>query len=154
MVLSIVVIGITFFGMEAVAWFAHKYVMHGIGWYFHKDHHVPHSKKTEKNDFFFLIFAIPSWLNIMLGLIYSNYICVYIGIGILLYGICYVIVHDIFIHQRLKFLRNANTSYFKAIRFAHKIHHKHIGKEDGECFGMLFVPRKYYIKAKNELAKK
>ena len=24
------------------------------------------------------------------------------------------------------------------------------GKEDGECFGMLFVPRKYYIKAKKE----
>ena len=27
-----------FVGMEAVAWFTHKYVMHGLGWFFHKDH--------------------------------------------------------------------------------------------------------------------
>jgi beta-carotene 3-hydroxylase len=31
-----------------------------------------------------------------------------------------------------------------AIRRAHKIHHKHLGKEEGECFGMLWVPMKYY----------
>jgi beta-carotene 3-hydroxylase len=24
------------------------------------------------------------------------------------------------------------------------VHHKHLGKEDGECFGMLLVPMKYY----------
>lgn len=154
MVLLIFVIVFTFIGMEAVAWLAHKYIMHGIGWYLHKDHHVPHKKKTEKNDLFFLIFAVPSWLSIMLGLMNKNFVSVYVGIGILLYGICYLIVHDIFIHQRLKILRKANTPYFKAIRFAHKIHHKHTGKEDGECFGMLFVPRKYYIKAKQEIAAK
>jgi len=150
MVLAITVIAITFFGMEGMAWLSHKYIMHGIGWVLHKDHHEPHQKKTEKNDLFFMIFAIPSWLCIMLGFIYSKNISVYIGFGILIYGLCYVIVHDIFIHQRIKILRNAEHPYFKAIRFAHKIHHKHLGKEDGECFGMLFVPRKYYIKAKKE----
>jgi beta-carotene 3-hydroxylase len=35
-----------------------------------------------------------------------------------------------------------------AIRKAHKIHHKYTGKEDGECFGMLWVPRKYFLEAK------
>ena len=133
--------------MEGVAWLAHKHIMHGIGWYLHKDHHEPHNKKTEKNDFFFLIFAIPSWLCIMLGMIYGNPISVYIGYGIIAYGLCYVVVHEIFIHQRIKWLRNTNKPYFKAIRYAHKIHHKHLGKEDGECFGMLFVPLKYYKKA-------
>jgi beta-carotene 3-hydroxylase len=24
------------------------------------------------------------------------------------------------------------------------MHHKHLGKQDGECFGMLWVPMKYY----------
>ncbi|MFB0911389.1 MAG: carotene hydroxylase, partial [Flavobacterium sp.] len=33
--------------------------------------------------------------------------------------------------------------YFRAIRRAHKVHHKHMGKEQGECFGMLIVPWKY-----------
>ena len=74
-----------------------------------------------------------------------------IGLGILLYGICYFIVHDIFIHQRFKLLRNANSVYARAIRKGHKMHHKHIGKEDGECFGMLWVPLKYF---KGELKKK
>jgi len=27
------------------------------------------------------------------------------------------------------------------------MHHKHTGKEDGECFGMLWVPMKYYKEA-------
>jgi beta-carotene 3-hydroxylase len=26
------------------------------------------------------------------------------------------------------------------------VHHKHLGKKDGECFGMLFVPFKYFRK--------
>ena len=59
------------------------------------------------------------------------------------YGLTYFLVHDIFIHQRFKWFRNANSRYGKAVRRAHKIHHKHLGKEDGECFGMLFFPLKY-----------
>ena len=41
MVLAITVIAITFFGMEGMAWLSHKYIMHGIGWVLHKDHHEP-----------------------------------------------------------------------------------------------------------------
>jgi beta-carotene 3-hydroxylase len=29
------------------------------------------------------------------------------------------------------------------------MHHKHLGKEEGECFGMLFVPLKYFKEAMN-----
>ena len=66
-----------------------------------------------------------------------------IGLGIMAYGATYFIVHDIFIHQRFKMFRKANNWYAKGIRRAHKIHHKHTGKEDGECFGMLIVPLKF-----------
>jgi beta-carotene 3-hydroxylase len=38
-----------------------------------------------------------------------------------------------------------------AIRKAHKVHHKHLSKEKGECFGMLFVPRKYWTEAKRSM---
>ena len=69
-----------------------------------------------------------------------------IGLGILAYGIAYFFVHDIFIHQRFKLFRNASTRYAKAVRRAHKMHHKHVGKQHGECFGMLLVPLKYYKK--------
>jgi len=150
MILKIGIILCTFIAMEAVAWLTHKYVMHGFGWYLHADHHEPHKKKTEKNDLFFLIFAIPSSSCIMLGFLNDNLLSTYIGFGILVYGIAYLIIHDIFIHQRIKWLKKADHPYFRAIRYAHKIHHKHLGKQDGECFGMLFVPFKYYRKAKQE----
>ncbi|MFN4199488.1 MAG: beta-carotene hydroxylase, partial [Flavobacterium sp.] len=67
-----------------------------------------------------------------------------IGFGIMAYGFAYFMVHDVFIHQRIKWFRNANNRYARAIRRAHKMHHKHTGKEDGECFGMLWVPWKYF----------
>lgn len=69
-----------------------------------------------------------------------------LGFGILAYGIAYFVVHDIFIHQRFKLLRNANNRYARGVRRAHKMHHKHLGKEEGECFGMLVVPFKYFKK--------
>jgi beta-carotene 3-hydroxylase len=69
-----------------------------------------------------------------------------IGLGIFAYGLTYFFVHDIFIHQRFKMFRNANNWYARGIRRAHKIHHKHLGKDKGECFGMLFPPLKYFKK--------
>ena len=68
----------------------------------------------------------------------------YIGIGISLYGFAYFIIHEIIIHQRFKLWSRLDNRYVKAIRRAHKIHHKYLGKEDGENFGMLIVPLKYW----------
>ncbi|MEY3236041.1 MAG: hypothetical protein RI883_142 [Bacteroidota bacterium] len=137
-----------FVTMEFMAWATHKFVMHGMMWYFHADHHVEEPGFFERNDVFFLIYAIPSWLCIMLGMMYDNYIPVWIGYGIAAYGFAYFLIHDVHIHRRFKWLRNIDSPYFLAIRKAHKVHHKHLGKEDSECFGMLWVPRKYYIEAK------
>ena len=144
MLLNISITTLTFFAMEFVAWFTHKYIMHGILWNVHLDHHqVDKNKKIQKNDYFFLIFALPSILSIILGSTNSNYL-LYIGIGIALYGFAYFIVHEIIIHQRIKIFRNINSKYIRAIKRAHKIHHKNIEKEDGESFGMLIVALKYF----------
>ena len=150
-----VLIFIATFGiMEFMAWATHKFVMHGPMWYFHEDHHVEEPGVFERNDVFFLIYAIPSWLCIMLGLMNQNFVSVWIGFGIAGYGLAYFLIHDVFIHRRLKWLRNIDNPYFRAIRKAHKVHHKHLGKEHSECFGMLLVPRKYYLEAKKSLASK
>jgi beta-carotene 3-hydroxylase len=139
---------VSFFLMEAVAWLAHKYIMHNVLWVLHKDHHQPNQNSHfEKNDFFFLIFATPGIIFIYLGFEQHFNYYFWIGLGISLYGFAYFIIHDVFIHQRLKWLRNSNFFYFKAIRKAHKMHHKHLGKEDGECFGMLIFPLKYIKEA-------
>jgi len=147
MIFGIVVV--TFFAMEFVAWATHKYVMHGWLWNLHADHHKKdHYNFLERNDSFFLIFAVPSMLLFFLGSIRGlDAPWLWIGLGILIYGIAYFIVHEVFIHQRIKWLKRTNNTYFMAIRRAHKVHHKHLGKEDGECFGMLVVPFKYYVEA-------
>ena len=135
----------SFLCMEGVAWFTHKFVMHGLLWFLHKDHH---KKDTfgffERNDFFFLIFALPGIAGLFLGMQKDYNFLFWIGLGITIYGFAYFFVHEIYIHQRFKLFRNADNNYFKAIRRAHKMHHKHLSKEDGECFGMLWVPFKYF----------
>jgi beta-carotene 3-hydroxylase len=156
---TIIFIGIvllTFFLMEGITWLTHKYVMHGFLWYLHEDHHQPSAGFFEKNDAFFLIFAIPSWLCIMLGLQHGVYWAAAIGFGIAMYGLGYFIVHEVIIHQRFKWFTRSNNSYVRTIRWAHKMHHKNLGKEDGESFGMLFVAKKYWDKVRrdNELKSK
>jgi len=150
-ILHIAILLVSFCSMEAVAWLSHKFIMHGPLWKLHKDHHKKESSGFfEHNDFFFLIFAIPGIIALLFG-IWNNYnFLFWIGIGICLYGLMYFLVHDIFIHQRFKLFRNADSTYLKAIRRAHKMHHKHIDKENGECFGMLWVPMKYFQKMKSK----
>jgi beta-carotene 3-hydroxylase len=139
---------LAFFGMEGVAWLTHKYVMHGFLWFLHQDHHQKEIKSVlEKNDSFFLIFSIPGISGLLVGMFFGYNFFFWIGLGITVYGFAYFLVHDIFIHQRIKYFRNSDSVYLRAIRKAHKVHHKHLGKEDGECFGMLWVPFKYFIEA-------
>ena len=148
--LKLMMILIAFCGMEGVAWLSHKYLMHGPLWKLHKDHHKKELDGFfEHNDFFFLIFAIPGIVALLFGIRSGYSLLFWIGIGICLYGLMYFLVHDVFIHQRIKILRDTDTIYLKAIRRAHKTHHKHLGKEDGECFGMLWVPFKYFREMKS-----
>lgn len=148
---NIFIVLFAFLMMEAVAWFTHKYIMHGVLWSLHKDHHKKQSFGFfEHNDFFFLIFAIPGIIALFFGSKQDFSFLFWIGSGITLYGFAYFFVHDIFIHQRFKVLRNSDSKYLVALRRAHKMHHKHINKEDGECFGMLWVPLKYFRDSKNK----
>lgn len=149
--INILIVLLAFVAMEGVAWLSHKYLMHGLFWYLHKDHHKKESSGFfEHNDFFFLIFAIPGIICLYFGMENGYNASFWIGLGITMYGMAYFLLHDIFIHQRFKFLRNTDNSYFRAIRRAHKVHHKHLGKDEGECFGMLWVPLKYFREAKGK----
>jgi beta-carotene 3-hydroxylase len=132
--------------MEGVSWAMHKYVMHGAFWFLHEDHHTKdhHKGIFELNDWFFVFFAVLSMSFYGMYALWAIKAFLGIGIGITIYGAIYLLIHDLFIHQRIKIWRNTTNPYLLAIRRAHKIHHKHLGKHHGECFGMLWVPLKYY----------
>lgn len=141
---------LTILGMEFVAWFAHKYVMHGLLWNWHEDHHKPHFKEGrffEKNDLFFLVFAIPSAASYIIGLsVPGLFWLLFVGIGISIYGLIYFLIHDVYIHQRFQWFRQLDNRYSRAILRAHGAHHARQTKEDCESFGLLIVNPKYFRK--------
>jgi beta-carotene 3-hydroxylase len=146
--INIAIVFITFILTEFSAWANHKYIMHGFLWHVHANHHhKSHRSWFEQNDLFFILYAIPSWLLIMFGMMNNYAWYTWVGFGIALYGIAYFFIHDIIIHQRFKVFTKSNNVYIIALRRAHKMHHKHIGKEDGESFGLLFIKAKYIQEA-------
>lgn len=133
----------TFAAMEFVAWSSHKYIMHGFGWGWHRDHHEPHEGLLEKNDLYALVGAALS-----IGMFAAGSPLVlgasawapgtYIGLGILIYGIVYSLIHDGLIHQRY-FRWVPRRGYAKRLVQAHKLHHATIGKEGGVSFGFVIA---------------
>lgn len=141
---SIAIVLITALAMEAVAWAEHKYIMHGFLWFLHEDHHKPIRKGLQLNDLFVLLFALPSFLLIFLGLLFEKRFLPEIGLGMALYGLGYVLFHDVMFHKRLKWLSlKPRGRYFDAIMTAHRLHHRRNGKTEGLSFGFLYAPRKY-----------
>lgn len=149
LIYTAIVIGV-FLIMEGITWLTHKYVMHGFLWYLHEDHHNKRPGFFEKNDAFFVIFAIPSFLSILYGTFAQVYWLQAIGFGVMAYGFAYFVVHDIIIHQRFRLLTHSQNTYVRTIRWAHKMHHKHLDKNRGESFGMLMVHKKYWEKIKKD----
>lgn len=80
-------------------------------WKLHKDHRQPEKEWFEKNDTFFIFYALVS---ILLFWSWSAGVFNYrlaIGSGILFYGMAYFTVHDIFIHQRFKWFKRTDNLY-------------------------------------------
>lgn len=151
------IIGFVF--MEFVAWSNHKYIMHGFLWKWHKDHHTrdrdrillkdlekTEQNKLEKNDYFFVIYAFPAIVLMIIGFALQIYPLVFLSIGITLYGMTYFLFHDIAIHQRIKFpyLQNSRNKYLRAIIKAHVAHHRPKNKKDFDNFGLLIFSSKYF----------
>lgn len=143
-IICALIIAATFLFWEFVAWFTHKFIMHGILWRWHKSHHTVHDQAIERNDLFALVFSIPS-----IALIYHATLVSYnpyllsVGIGIFCYGAFYLIFHDVIVHQRMPWRPRRRSRYLQRMINAHYIHHSKHTKENCESFGFLIVPRKY-----------
>jgi beta-carotene 3-hydroxylase len=145
------IVAVTVVAMEFIAWSSHKYVMHGFGWGWHRDHHEPHDNMLEKNDLYAIVGAVLSISMFALG---SSLVMgadawwpgTWIGLGVLAYGVIYTLVHDGLVHQRW-FRWVPKRGYAKRLVQAHKLHHATIGKEGGVSFGFLFARDPARLKA-------
>lgn len=133
----------TVIAMEVVAWASHKYIMHGWGWGWHRDHHERHDGIFERNDLYALVGAAISIGFFMLG---SPLVAgegawppaTWIGLGVMAYGAIYAVVHDGLVHQRW-FRWVPRRGYARRLVQAHKLHHATLGKEGGVSFGFVFA---------------
>ena len=132
-------------GMEIFAWWAHKYVMHGWGWAWHRDHHEPHDNALEKNDLYAVTFGTIVFAMFAIGYVYSDLLW-WIAFGITCYGLIYTIIHGGLVHQRL-FRWVPKRGYAKRLVQAHKLHHATVGKEGGVSFGFVFASDPAKLKA-------
>lgn len=140
---SLIAMG-TFLLWEFIAWFTHKYIMHGLLWSWHKSHHTVHHHALERNDLFALVFSLPC-----VGLFYYFTLVTYnpymlaAAIGIFCYGAFYVVFHDIIVHQRIRWRIIKKSRYLKRMIHAHYVHHSRHTQAGCEAFGFLYAPKKY-----------
>ena len=131
--------------MEWWAWFAHKYIMHGFGWAWHRDHHEPHDNALEKNDLFAVVFGTINTAMYIFGSLYWEWLW-WAAVGVSIYGLIYTLIHDGLVHQRY-FKYVPKRGYAKRLVQAHKLHHATIGKEGGVSFGFVFARDPAKLKA-------
>ena len=140
----------TVLAMEGVAWASHKYVMHGFGWAWHRDHHEPHDKVLERNDLYAIVGAAMSISMFVLGspLVLGQAAwepATWIGAGIFGYGLIYSLIHDGLVHQRY-FRWVPRGGYARRLVQAHRLHHAAVGKEGGVSFGFIFARDPVHLK--------
>ena len=139
--------------MEGFAYVAHRWLMHGPGWFLHKSHHEPREGRFELNDLYAAIFAIPSislfWYGIGLG---HGALYAWIGGGIAAYGAIYFGFHDVIVHRRVNIRYIPESAYMKRIIQVHRLHHVVETKKGTVSFGFLWAPKPEVLKA--ELARR
>ncbi len=137
--LALAIVVITVALMELFAWWAHKYVMHGWGWGWHRSHHEPHDHALERNDLYAVVFAAVAILMFWIGVTYWP--VWWIAVGITVYGALYFIAHDGLVHHRWPFRYVPKSGYFKRLYQAHRLHHAVKGKDGCVSFGFIWAPR-------------
>lgn len=129
----------SFAAMEVVSYAAHRWVMHGFGMAWHGSHHRPPTGTFERNDLFPLCFsAVGFGLFLAAAVLPGSGWLWWVGVGVTLYGLVYLVVHDIVIHHRLGRWEHS-VRFLAWLRESHRIHHRF----GGEPYGMVVpvVPR-------------
>ena len=134
--------------MEGFAYAMHRWVMHGFMWALHESHHRPRTGWFEANDWFAVIFALPSILLIFIGTqLDASPAFAWVGAGVAAYGMIYFFFHDVIVHRRLKHGWRPTSAYMRRIVQAHRLHHAAETRDGTVSFGFLYAPPVRRLKA-------
>ncbi len=146
--LGLLLFVLTVLAMEVVAYVAHRWVMHGPGWFLHESHHRARDGNWELNDLYAVIFAVPSFILILGGVQLGWGACAtWVGAGIAAYGAIYFGFHDVIVHRRIGHRYVPRSTYMKRIVQAHRLHHAVETKHGTVSFGFLWAPPAEALKA-------
>ncbi|RZC57120.1 hypothetical protein C5167_004422 [Papaver somniferum] len=129
-------------GMEFWARWAHRVLWHASLWHMHESHHQPREGPFELNDVFAIINAVPAIALLNYGFFHKGLfpgLCFGAGLGITVFGMAYMFVHDGLVHRRFPVGPIANVPYFREVAAAHKIHH--MDKFNGVPYGLFLGPK-------------
>ncbi|MCO5589094.1 hypothetical protein L7F22_043060 [Adiantum nelumboides] len=129
-------------GMEFWARWAHEALWHDSLWNMHESHHRPRDGPFEMNDIFAIINAVPAIALMAYGFFHRGLVpglCFGAGLGITVFGIAYMFVHDGLVHRRFPVGPIANVPYFQKVAAAHQLHHA--DKFKGVPFGLFLGPQ-------------
>ena len=125
---------IAFAAMEPVTAWTHRFVMHGIGLRLHRSHHRRTHDGWELNDAYPVMFAAVVCIGLWVGF-HDPLLAelVPIGAGVTAYGVAYALVHDVYIHRRLRWFGDRRLALLDRLAGAHALHHRF----GGAPYGML-----------------
>ncbi|KAL4385475.1 hypothetical protein GQ457_15G002320 [Hibiscus cannabinus] len=130
-------------GMEFWARWAHRALWHASLWHMHESHHRPREGPFELNDVFAVINAVPAIALLSFGFFNKGLVpglCFGAGLGITVFGMAYMFVHDGLVHRRFPVGPIANVPYFRKVAAAHQLHHSE--KFQGVPYGLFLGPKK------------
>lgn len=141
--MSTLVLAVAVFAlMEPVAALAHRSVMHGLGWRWHRSHHQVRHSVLEANDLFPAIFATVTVIVMGAASAAGRPAVLAAGAGVSAYGVFYVAVHDVCVHGRLTGGRPVpHGRYLQWVAAAHAVHHR--GSRAPYGFLVPIVPARY-----------
>ncbi|KAL0304312.1 UNVERIFIED_CONTAM: Beta-carotene hydroxylase 2, chloroplastic [Sesamum radiatum] len=125
-------------GMEFWARWAHSALWHASLWHMHESHHRPREGPFELNDVFAIINAVPAIALLSYGFFNKGLVpglCFGAGLGITVFGMAYMFVHDGLVHRRFPVGPIANVPYFRRVAAAHQLHHS--DKFNGVPYGLF-----------------
>ncbi|MCO5568520.1 hypothetical protein L7F22_022219 [Adiantum nelumboides] len=128
-------------GMEYWARWAHRALWHASLWSMHESHHQPRDGPFEMNDVFAIINAVPAIFLMAFGFFNKGLVpglCFGAGLGITVFGIAYMFVHDGLVHRRFPVGPIADVPYFQKVAAAHQLHHAHTF--NGVPYGLFLGP--------------
>ncbi|KAK9202882.1 hypothetical protein WN943_013135 [Citrus x changshan-huyou] len=129
-------------GMEFWARWAHRALWHASLWHMHKSHHQPRDGPFELNDIFAVINAVPAIALLSYGFFHKGIVpglCFGAGLGITVFGMAYMFVHDGLVHRRFPVGPIAHVPYLRKVAAAHQLHHSE--KFNGLPYGLFLGPQ-------------